>query len=113
MLNRLSRELESNQLISHAHYGYGKGSGTEPAVSDLTHDIRKALDRKLFCATVFNDVSKANQAVNHDILLAQAEKYGIRGFANNLLSNFLKGRKQLVKVGDEFGDFLSLELGAP
>jgi hypothetical protein len=111
--DRLSVFLESNDLISNAQHGYGKGSGTEPAILDLSHDIRVNVDDRRVCATVFIDVSKAYQAVDHSILLAKAESYGIRGVANKLLSKFLSERKQFVKVDNKESDPLNLNLGAP
>ena len=47
---------------------------------------------------LFCDIHKAFDCVNHDILLAKLDYYGISGTANKLLRSFLKDRFQRVEV---------------
>ena len=47
---------------------------------------------------LFCDIHKAFDCVNHDILLAKLDYYGISGTANKLLRSYLKDRFQRVEV---------------
>ena len=47
---------------------------------------------------LFCDIHKAFDCVNHDILLAKLDYYGISGTANKLLRSYLKDRFQRVEI---------------
>jgi len=47
----------------------------------MTETIRRSLDNKKYGCGVFIDLQKAFDTVNHKVLLAKLEHYGLRGFA--------------------------------
>ena len=59
------------------------------------------------------DLSKAYDCLNHNLLIAKLHAYGISNNALRLIYNYLKKRKQRVKVGSSFSDFLEIKLGVP
>ena len=57
-----------------------------------------------FLITLFNDLKKAYDTVNHSILLEKLECYGIRGNALKWFENYSNGRKQRIKIGSMFSE---------
>ena len=47
--------------------------------------------------TIFVDLSKAFDTINHEILLYKLNKLGIREIANDWFKNYLSNRKQSVR----------------
>ena len=55
--------------------------------------------------SIFMDMAKAFDTVNHNNLLYKVEQCGVGGVANNLISSYLSNRKQFVQ-GDGFSSLL-------
>ena len=69
MLNRLNKSLNKHKVLHNSqHWFYNKHSITSVAVV-VVNDITKALGNKDFVLTIFLDVSKAFDSLNHTILL--------------------------------------------
>ena len=62
------------------------------ATFTLLNEVMSSLDRKNFVGGLFCDLQKAFDCVNHDILLAKMEFYGITGIANKLMGSYLENR---------------------
>ena len=52
---------------------------------------------RMYVCSVFLDLAKAFNTVNHDILPGKLQHYGIRGIAN-IFESYLKSRYQKVKI---------------
>ena len=59
------------------------------------------------------DFAKAFDKVDHSILLAKLEAYGIKGKLLNWIKTFLTNRYQRVRVGDHFSDKVKVRSGVP
>jgi hypothetical protein len=74
-------------------------------------------DRKLV-GGIFCDLSKAFDSVNHEILLAKMDFYGIQGIFLKLITSYLSNRYQRVVIKDKqsiqyFSDWKRIGLGVP
>ena len=58
----------------------------------------KANEDKSLVLGLFLDFSKAFDTVNHEILLAKLNYYGIKGSALQLLRSYLSNRNQFVSL---------------
>ena len=66
------------------------------AITTLTTKIADATENKEFKASIFLDLSKAFDTVNHSILIEKLQHYRIRGIALEWFRNYLTNRTQVV-----------------
>ena len=104
--------LTENILVSN-QYGFRSGYSTTDCLVDLLDEITKALDEEKYAVTIFLDLSKAFDTVNHSILLSKLDLYGIRGNENQWFRSYLSNRKQKVFVNGVESNFLLVNSGVP
>jgi retron-type reverse transcriptase len=79
----------------------------------LVNKITTAIDRKEVTAGVFLDLSKAFDTLNHEILLAKLQHYGINGLALKWIKSYLLGRKQFVQFKESRSSEQTIVCGIP
>ena len=74
-----------------------------------------ALNQKpsLVSLSIFIDLKKAFDTVDHTILLQKMEHYGIRGISNEWFQNYLTNREQFVSVHGVNSDTVGMVCGVP
>jgi hypothetical protein len=92
---RLLEFLDVQGVINPGQYGFRAGHSTAMAVQDMER-VRGAWNSKKAALGVFIDLKKAFDTVDHGILLAKLEHYGVRGNMLRLLGSYLEGRFQYV-----------------
>ena len=113
MFNRLLKYINKNKILYSCQFGFRKKYATFMAVTYLVEKISNSLDVGDFTLGVFLDFSKAFDTVNHEILFAKLECYGIRGLANDWFKSYLSNRQQYVSIDDTESDKLSITCGVP
>jgi len=73
----------------------------------------EGLNNKQIVGGMFFDVEKAFDCVNHNILLAKMDYYGIRGTMFNLIKSYLEDRYQSVKFNNAFSTWDKINIGVP
>ena len=79
MHNRPMGYLEKYDMLFKHQFGFQKGKSTEHAILDLHSNIIQAIEKQEKACIIFLDFAKAFATVNHEILLAKFQYYGIRG----------------------------------
>jgi hypothetical protein len=98
MYNRLDHHLQIHKILATEQYGFRKGMSTEHATYRLTHILLKAWNNKMHVGGIFCDLAKAFDCVNHGILLAKLQHYGIEGSNADWFRSYLSNRKQRAEI---------------
>ena len=96
--NQLTKFIDKNQILHQFQYGFRSNSSTEMALSQLSEYLSSKLENKLFTCSIFIDLKKAFDTVNHTNLLSKLYFYGIRGLPAKLLHSYLSNRSQATLV---------------
>ena len=75
---QLSNYLSENNLLSPYQCGFRKLHSTEFAALSLYDTIRRNMDQGLLTGTVFIDLQKAFDSVDHSLLLSKLCSLGIK-----------------------------------
>ena len=110
---RLVNFLSQNKILSSNQFGYQVGINTTDAILDLLDKVYDSLNNKKICVSLFVDLRKAYDTVNHDILLKKLYRYGVREVVLNLFRSYLTDRIQCVKVGTAISSPLKITTGVP
>ena len=73
--------------------GFRKSHGTQNLLVTLLEKWKKAADNGEYVSTLFLDLSKAFDTINHDILLAKLKADGFSTNALNLIHSYLNNKK--------------------
>ena len=111
--NRLKSFMKVNHILSNNQYGFREDHSTNSAIIELIEEITSAIDNSMSTVGVFIDLKKAFDTKDHGILLKKLEHYGIRGIANQWVSNYLTERFQYVQYNNISSDYMSIKCGVP
>ena len=98
MYKRLYTFLNKNNIIYNLQFGFRQQYSTSHALINITENIRNALnDGNLGCG-VFVDLQIVFDTVDHKMLLAKLNHYGIRRVSNDWFKSYLSNRNQYVSI---------------
>ena len=111
--NRMLDFINKNNILSSTQYGFRKGMGTETALIDFTDFIHQKLLKRHNVGSIFMDLSKAFDVMDHNILEKKLEHYGFRGKFLEFLMSFTRNRKYFVNVNDLSSVIKNVNIGVP
>ena len=101
LLYKQIKTFISNKLSTKIS-GFRKNYNTQYSLTYLQEKWKNTLDKGKHVATVFMDLSKDFDTINHDLIIAKLEAYV---FPNNALLftfSYLKNRSQRVSINSSF-----------
>ncbi len=98
MLCRLNTFLSKHHILHESQHGFCTKHSTCTAITDVLDTVTHGMDNKLLTLGVFVDVAKAFDSINHEILLAKLEHYGIRGLVNAWFRSYLTNCFQYTEL---------------
>lgn len=105
-------EVYSSRLSANLS-GYLRGHSCCTALLKVTEDWRASLDKREAVAAVTIDLSKAFDSVCHSLMLAKLRAYGFSPDAMDLLTAYLRNRRQRVKVDGACSNWAIIKAGVP
>ena len=105
--------LSSHSVLSPLQSGFRPMHSTTSAITLVTSDIVSALDDQQHCATLFIDLSKAFDTVDHHLLLERLSGIGLDTAACAWFRDYLSLRRQCIKSPLGNSDFLTVTKGVP
>ena len=105
--------MECLNLYSKCQHGFRKRRSCITQLLEVIEDFTEYLDEKKTFDTIYLDFKKAFDSVPHVRLKKKLEAYGICGQLSNWIENFLTGRTQKVKVGNEYSKTSDVISGIP
>ena len=109
---------ETNQFYS-SQYGFRSRHSCDQAINELLCTIIKNLEKQCITISLFLDLSKAFDTLEHSTILKKLDRYGIRGPALNWFKSYLTDRHLRVKCRtgensvETTSDTYQVEYGTP
>jgi hypothetical protein len=98
ILDRMEKHLKDNNILCKFQFGYSKGSNCEAAALHVMNQIYQNVEKKLFTAALFIDLTKAFDCLFHDLLTMKLSKLGFSRNFLDLLKSYLGNRFQYVDI---------------
>ena len=105
--------LTSNNLLSKQQFGFRRFHSTMSTLLDCTNEWYINMDRGLYNLVVFLDLKKAFDTVDHVLLLAKLELYGVTGLALNSFKSYFAERLQVCSVNGKLSNPRIVNCGVP
>ena len=86
---------------------------TQYALLNFLQRCKSSIDNKGLAGALFMDLLKTFDSVDHNILIAKLNAYGINLDALQLLRRYLSKRHQRLKVNSTFSDWKEIRFGVP
>ena len=113
MYSRVISFIKRYKILYENQFGFQKGLSTEFAINSLLSNIIECLENKQIGFCILLDFAKAFDTVNHEILLAKLDYYGIRGTAYEWFKSYLSNRMQCTEIGNTRSKFDYVKCGVP
>ena len=96
-----------------SQFGFRESYSTELAVAQVCNEIIENLENNDITCSIFLNLVKAFDTVNHKILLNKLHKYGIHCKPHKLLASYLKNRQQGTITDKIISDQCESNYGVP
>ena len=111
--SRLINHLDTNHIIHQNQFGFQKNKATYMPILLLQDIITRVFEEGEFALVLYLDIKKAFDTVDIGLLLEKLRKYGVRHTSINIISSYLSGRTQCVKIRNTFSSFRDVIMGVP
>ena len=116
---RVCTFLDSTNQLYNSQYGFRAKHSCSQAISELVGEVVKNTERNLTTCSIFIDLSKAFDTLEHFTVIKKLERYGIRGQKLLWFKSYLECRKLGIRcTTDQQGktdisDTYDIEYGTP
>ena len=111
--NRMVDFLDDNDIFSMTQFGFRKNMGTESALLNYVDHLQSKLNSSEHGISIFLDLSKAFDVIDHKILKTKLHHYGFRGKFLEFILSFIRDRQYFVHVNGKDSDTKTVNIGVP
>ena len=101
MYNRLYKYLTDQKILHPQQFGFRKGHSTGHAIAQLVDRIYESFENDNNTVSIFVDLPKAFDTVDHTILWKKLEIYGITGANLAWFRSYLTNKKQYICINND------------
>ena len=105
--------LTESRIIYELQLGFRQNFPINHTLISLTENMWQALDKGYIGCGIFVDLQKAFDAVDHKILLAKLNLYGIHGLSNKWFKSYLSNCQQFSSINGYDCDPKEINCGVP
>lgn len=113
MHSRMIYFILHNNLLCPEQGGFLPGLGTHDTIAKFVYDIYNNIKKGDWTVTIFFDLKKTFDTIDHLILLKKYKHFEFEGKTYNLLENYLRDRTQAVLFNVSISERLPLTHGVP
>ena len=103
--------VEKYEIINKNQFGFLKRKSSNDTVISLTESVNSLLEENETVVSIFLDLAKAFNSISHKFFLEKIAKYGFSTESIAKLEAFLSYRKQCVKNGIEYPNWVTINHG--
>ena len=111
--SQLSSYFEKNNLLHDDQFGFRRLRSTEHAAIQFTDNIKKKVNEGKLVGSIFIDLTKAFDTLNHSKLILKLNSYGIKGNELEWFRNYLFNRSQCVQYRNSLSHEEKITSGVP
>ncbi len=111
--NRLLDYINVKNILHDNQFGFRKNRSTQLALISFVDIVSAALENQDYVVSIFIDLSKAFDTIDHTILLRKLHNYGIRGVSFDYLKSYLTDRTQCVDIDGTLSNLNKITCGVP
>ena len=122
-LSNIAKLFENTTYLQLNHYmenkfskyltGYRKNHNTQNSFLRMTESWKTELNNGSKVGVIIMDLSKAFDSLNHDLLLAKLEAYGLDNNAVRFTRSYLTNRLQRCKINNSFIEWTKISAEVP
>ena len=120
VISKLYETVLNTQMVDHFYAlfnellaAFRKSYSCQTLLIKFIEDLKFALDKGHKIGTVYIDLSKAFDCLPHGLLIAKLHAYGLSEAARETMFDYLKDRKQRVKILNHRSSWKELTKGVP
>ena len=111
--SHLNSYLEQHSLLCGQQSGFCSKHSTTAALVNLHDQLLQNMNNGTMTGTIFIDLCKAFDTMDHSILLQKLRSYGVRGWEHLWFTSYLDGRSQQVDFKNKLFDSMPVTVGVP
>jgi hypothetical protein len=111
--NQLKSYLDKHELLHSYQSGFRQNHSCQTSLIRLVDSWLQYIDSGRMVGSIFLDLRKAFDLVDHDILLEKLSMYHFSDNALALMKSYLSNRRQCIKIGSRQSSFQYIKTGVP